>query len=215
MSFLNKLFLTKKDKELLQQFKNLKQKVHKEFEAEYKPLGDIADLIINASDNCRGAIKPLIKGSDDQAKLSSEMYIFFEFIYFFMHVTLRVAKSKLNDQQLEKLMEYLVLLIPKTAIITFIGHWPEDYKSKATSEFIDNLNKAELEYSEAKEFYSENGPFDRTSLFPMLTHNICDLLKESPPSNVYLTVIECSFKEFQKMNIEEKIDSFIEGFINK
>ena len=80
--------------------------------------------IVQAATNCRDATKGLIQASTEKDRIEREIYIFYEFIDSFMHMTLREAFVALNTIQMEKLQGYLGPLISSTAKIrtSLTGH---------------------------------------------------------------------------------------------
>ena len=172
---------------------------------EYKPLGDICMAIIKASNNCLETIKKFIEGTNYKEKQELEIYLFYEFIYFFMHLTNRIAFSEMNSQQIIRLQKYIGPIITETAVNSFFNHWPEDYKSKMISEFYVNINKAEFEYSESKELLSKEKQFTSNSLFSILARNINDLLKNSINPAIMTAVLIITTKEFSEMKLTELI----------
>ena len=172
---------------------------------EYKPLGDISLAIIKSAHNCFETIKQLIETTNNKEKQELEIYLFYELIYFFMHLTNRIAFLELNSQQIRKLQEYIGPIITETAIDSFFKHWPEDLKSKMYSEFYENINKAEYEYSESKELISNEKPFTSNSLFSMLSRNIAELLEKPFNIATFTIIFSTTTKEFSEMKLAELI----------
>ncbi len=75
-----------------------------------------------------------------------EMYAFNEYIFFFWFVTRLELGSRLNEESLEKVNDYLEQLIPNVAIDAHMGHWPKELKQKIVEEFKRNFGRAEAEY---------------------------------------------------------------------
>src|SRR6266496_5920222 len=90
--------------------------IKKQVQAETKPLGDIGLAIVQGATSCRDVAKPLIQAPTEKDRIQREIYIFYEFIYFFMHLTIRQAFAILSTPQMEKLQGYLGPLISSTAI---------------------------------------------------------------------------------------------------
>ena len=78
---------------------------------ETKPLGDIGLAIVQASQTCWKTLKPEINVANTKEKQRAEVSIFYEFLYFFMHLTMRSAFSRLTEQQIKRLQGYLGPLI--------------------------------------------------------------------------------------------------------
>jgi hypothetical protein len=176
--------------------------IEKQIQIENKPLGEIGVAIVQAATNCRDAAKASI--------LEREIYIFYEFIYFFMHMTLRQAFGVLNATQMEKLQSYLGPLISSTAIDSYFAHWPDDLKQKMTNDFYEKLNESEMEYSESTKL---DNPFlegeERSAarlkkLFIKVASNIASLAvddDENAPDVIQL-VIKTTLDEWDKMRLD-------------
>jgi len=161
--------------------------------------------IITASNNCDKAIQPLINSKNDKEKQELYIYVFYEFVYFFLHLTLRESFSKLKSQQLQKLQIYLGPKIVETVVDAFFKHWPEDLKSKISSDFYKNLNNAEIEYSKSKELYSEKNPLTSESLFSKLARNVAELCGSSMNPVTIFSVLSVSLEEFKGMKLDQLI----------
>jgi hypothetical protein len=90
--------------------------------------------------------------------------IFYEFVYFYIHLTMRQASLVMTIEQMRKLQEYLVNFFVTTALDAFFMHWPHESKEKITDIFYFCLNKANIEYTSAKEIISKNGEFSENTL---------------------------------------------------
>ncbi|PYJ35969.1 MAG: hypothetical protein DME88_00270 [Verrucomicrobia bacterium] len=121
--------------------------IEEQLQAETKPLGDISLAVVRAATNCRDATKPFIKAPTEDKRIECEILIFYEFIYFFLHMTMRQAFAVLTESQIQALQACLGPLISSTAIDSYFAHWPQDLKGKITGEFYEKLNRAEVEYS--------------------------------------------------------------------
>ena len=146
----------------------------------YGPLGRLSMSIVCAADSAHKELAPIL-GISIQAEPSEErIYIFYEFLYFFSHLTLRSAIiTGLTESQIKKLQGFLGPLLASTAIDSFFRHWPEDLKEKLIDEFYAKLNDAEIEYSECDEVMSEDHPFDSKTIFGKLANNV-SILHERP-----------------------------------
>ncbi|HEX7411282.1 MAG TPA: hypothetical protein VF298_03995, partial [Bacteroidales bacterium] len=167
--------------------------------------GDICIAIINASNNCYNSIKPFLDIPNDKEGQLHHVLIYYEFIYFFMHMTNRVAFSEMNTLQHRKLQDFIGPIIASTAIETFSSHWPDELKSRMISEFYENLNTAELQYSESKELWSEGKPFSGNSLFLMLARNVTRETANNENPVTLMTVLNVSVTEFSKMKLTKLI----------
>lgn len=177
MSIFDKIFGSNEERRIKGQF----EEIRKDVEKTYKPCAKIAEEIIRSSQNCLLKTKEYINCENEKDRIPTEMIIFHEYIYFFMHMTLRAAFDKMESQQIEKLQEYLGPIITGTAIDSYLGHWPQDIKDKLTNNFIDGLNDAELEYAAAKRLATKGSPFDSETIIFILGKRIAD--DANSPSN--------------------------------
>lgn len=153
-----------------------------------EPLGNLAIAIIKASHDCSEQIKSMLNVSDEKERKEAEVLVFYEFVYFFMHMTMRSAFAQMSEQQIAELQEYLGPLISSTAVDSFFAHWPEDMKEKIRDEFYQKLNDAELEYSRCKDLLSGRNPFTGDSIFSKLARNIAGLSGNSM-NPAFLTLV--------------------------
>ncbi len=202
MRIFSHLFASSKEREI----KKLLTETQKRVEKEYKPLGEVGRAIIQASTNCRDAVKELIDAPTEKDRLEREVYVFYEFVYFYMHLTMRDAFVQLAEPQIRKLQSYLGPLISSVAIDSYFAHWPHELKQKMTSEFYDNLNDAESEYTEATKFDSrEQGKHRLTqklqALFMKLGSNVSNLSGHGEDSAVIMAVAHAAINEWERMGL--------------
>jgi hypothetical protein len=207
MSIISKLFSSRD----LRKARRIIRVAEAEVQKTTKPLGEVSLAIIRASHTCSEAYKPLIQFADghvadDKEKQLAEIYVFYEFIYFFMHLTMRSALAQqLTEQQIGKMQSYLVPVISSTAVDSFCAHWHEDLKEKMRSEFITKLNNAELEYSTCKEFLSTDFPFTGNSLFARLARSVADLSGNSMNPGALDFIQGAAVDAFTTMNIHSLV----------
>ena len=68
-------------------------------------LKNISLSIILASHTCKEDILPMLNRSDEKEKTDIHIHVFYEFIYFFMHMTLRMAFGNLTEEQIKKMQD--------------------------------------------------------------------------------------------------------------
>jgi len=120
-----------------------------------KPVFDLEQGIILASVQCGEEIKsslsklPLanygLPADQKQFEISTE------FLFFFLHFTGRQAYSRLPQAKANKLLQTIGEYVLSSVVDVFIGHWPDDLKTRIRSEIYSNLNQAEQEYANCKE----------------------------------------------------------------
>jgi hypothetical protein len=140
--------------------------------------------------------------------LEREAFVFYEFIYFFMHLTMRHASTQLAESQLRTLQRYLGPLISSVAIDSYFAHWPDDLKQKMTSEFYDKLNEAESEYTECTQAGSLGQGEDSVrrklrALFMKLGSNISSLSGRAEKELAVITPVALvAISEWKRMRLD-------------
>jgi hypothetical protein len=206
MSIFSKFFGNSKEYEI----KKLLYETQRQVEKEYKPMGDIGRAIIQASVNCRDAVEALIEVPTEKDRQEREIFMFYEFIYFYMHLTMRHAFVQLTEAQTKKLQNYLGPLLSSIAIDSYFAHWPEELKHKMTGEFYEKLNEAELEYTECTQFDSSVQGEKRLTeklqaLFMKLASNVSELAVDRKDIAIVTPVTEIAINEWEKMQLDSLI----------
>jgi len=111
-----------------------------------KSINEISKAIITASLVGSECVKPLIKLSDEEKKFA-EVYVIYEFLYFFVHIAMRSAVSLLTSEQIKKLQDLLGPVIVATTVNTFFQHEYKEMMTKMERQFYENMNNAHVEYS--------------------------------------------------------------------
>jgi hypothetical protein len=210
MPIFSKLFGSSKRREV----KNIFAETNKQVQEEYKPLGELGKAIIQASVNCHDVAKRLINAPSEKERQQREIFVFYEFIYFYIHLTLRHAFGNLTKEQTQKLQDYLGPLISSVAIDSYFAHWPEHLKEKMTDEFYQKLNDAELEYSECTDriqFDSSKEKQERIkdifkALFLKLSFNVANLVCNDENNLALIApVMEVAMNEWIRMRLDKLI----------
>jgi len=200
MSFISKIFGAKR--------RNLaNKKTEQDVQRQLKPLGDIGMAIVQGSQKCSQGMKQMFKVPEGLDKSSPqnypEIWVFYEFLYFFMHMTMRLASRRLREGQIQQLQNFLGPLLSSTAVDSFCRHWPDERKAKLRSEFYTNLNAAEIEYSKAKEFISKDPSMSGEASCSILARNVAEASgnKMTPP--VLIAVIRSVTDAYAEMNLDK------------
>lgn len=179
----------------------------KHVEQEYGPMGKVGIAVMRAATNSRDAIKGQLLVPTESKRSEIEVHAFWEFVYFYMHMTMRAAAAQLTNERIEKLQGYLGPLVSSVAIDSYCAHWPDDLKRRMTAEFFENLNNAELEYSHRAKAAStspgEEGARERMrALFMSLALNISKLVCDGHADIVVITAIfDNALKEWAAMDL--------------
>ncbi len=164
--------------------------------------------IIKASFKCKEEICAMLNISDDKEETEIEIHIFYEFIYFFMHMSMRKAFDNLTENQIKQMQDFIGPIVSSTAVDSFFKPWPSDLKEKIQSEFYEKLNDAEIEYSTCKELFSKGKPLTGNSLFSKLAQNISNLIEDNNNLAILMTVLDVSMREFTNMKLDVLISNF-------
>jgi hypothetical protein len=143
----------------------------------HRPIGDLALAIVSAGWKCSQSVKPHLRPVNEFAEHPEvqEVYVFYEFLYFFLHLMNRQAHSRLGPDRVAKLQGAVEPLIVPAAVDTFFAHWPEKFKSGIERNFFEKLNDAEMEYASCKLLFPEKRPIDDTAMCSRLAMNVSNL----------------------------------------
>src|ERR1700739_1634177 len=99
-----------------------------------RPLAELDLSIVTAADTCAKRVKPYLRPNPDLDAGHPELqvgyiYVFYEFLYFFLHMMNREAYQRLGPDKVAKLQERVGPSIRAVAADMFFGHWPEKFKS--------------------------------------------------------------------------------------
>lgn len=160
------------------------------------PFRALGLAIIQAADQCRERMKPF-----DTTDI--EMYVFYEFLYFFMHMTDRAADSQgFTNEQIEKLQQGVYPDVITAAIDSFMLHWAEELKARFRSEFYDNLNSAEIEYSTSKELMSKEWkPLSGQSLLAKLSRKVAAKMDKGHNPEVLMQATRVALEKLKEADL--------------
>ncbi len=102
---------------------------------------------------------------------TSSVLVLYEFLFFFLHLTMRAASSRASRPNVEMLQRYLAPLVASTAVDSACPGRSETLKARIRDEFYENMNHAELEYSTATQLCPDKNRLTGNSLFSMLARN--------------------------------------------
>src|SRR5271170_8343386 len=86
---------------------------------ELRPLSSLGLAIIKASTNCRDGIKSLIKAPAEKERMNAEIFAFHEFVYFFMHLTMRNAVTVMSAAEIKHLQAQLGPLVASVTVDSY------------------------------------------------------------------------------------------------
>lgn len=176
----------------------------------FRPLGAITLAIVQASTNCRDAAKKFCADEDTSENHEKEVYLFFEFIYFFMHMTLRKCFRRVPQSRLRLLQDFLLAMVPATAIDSYFAHWPDKLRNDLTDEFIKRLDEAEVEYGTC----TPDGDVSR--ILALLADNVVEILgREKTDVSSLRGLFETVVNELEGMGLNGHILDFEQLTISK
>jgi len=177
------------------------------FKKDKSAIGELSNVIFKTSIECAEALKNYLNFSTEKEKQEKWVYVLFEFIYFFMHMTNRLSFSKLGNEQRIKLQGELAPVVIDPTIKSLFDHWPKNLKEGIKNEFYEKLNDAEIEYSDCKELLSKDNPFSDNALFSKLAKNVAELSGHSNNPEMLIQIITLSVDAWKNMRLEELVDA--------
>lgn len=138
----------------------------------YKPIGDLALSIVNATSECMREIKLFLPQSSDHQQLAEKMMVTFEFAGFFLHLLNRQAYKSFDLDARTKIQGVIIPIVYPVIVDLFIGNWPEKYKLNIKDDFIAQINDAEFHYAQCQKLITQSEKFDENVLIPTLSQRI-------------------------------------------
>jgi len=203
MDILSKLFGNPMERHAKHRLKETKNEV----ERTTRPLAAISMAIVKGSDFCFQGTKSFIDNPDQKERQVLEIYLWYEYLFFFLHLTMRSAFVRLNEEQTKDLEQYVCPVVVTTAIDTFCEHWPEEVKQGLRAEFYERLNKAEVDYSSAKELMSPSErTFSEDSVISKLAMRVHKVISNSTVPIVFLTVVNIAARAVVDIKLDALVD---------
>jgi len=182
-------------------------------EKQLKPLSDLVWAIVNASTHCRDGIKDFIDAPNDTKRIQIEMIAFYEFLYFYLHMTMRYAFAMMSDVEMDHLRTQLGAFVTAVAVDSYYEHWPDENKRGMAQDFYRNLEIADHQYAECARFDPSDPPEGRFAqtmekLFKCLGEQISSAIgKEGNfPCAVYVSGI--AIPEWSQIDFTQLIEDF-------
>lgn len=212
----SKIYGKSKDPDQDQVFKDIQRQVINDF----IPLEQLGLAIVAASTNCRDKFNSKNR-NHLKDRTRQEILIFREFMYFFIHISLRQASWYLSDSAVCYIKGYLIQLLSSAVIDSYFVYWPSDLKEKMTSEFYEKVNDTEKEYTVCdKEAISadrvKRSKELASALLRRLGRNISSLILDND-SNIDMisNVAIFTLREWKKMELPRLINQIRQVNWNK
>jgi hypothetical protein len=182
-----------------------------------QPVREISLSIMAAAVVIRDALKKFTKREppDEDVGVSIEIAVFYESIFFFRHLTRRIACHKLTRSQLNRFDSCLDPLLAVTAISSYYNvcseRFPQDLKDRAIDDYYDSLNNTELELTGCTESDSVKDGKERWeeimhALLIQIVKSISSLLSENQEySAKVMLVMDHGIAQFFDSNLANTI----------
>ncbi len=202
MSLFDKLFGTPEQRKLRRLIKDTRAEV----DATYGPLYRLEIAIVSSTVSAQQNLAQVFGFSIEGQPLEPQILMFYEFLYFFSHLTLRTAVAKgFTGPQIKKLQGILGPSLASTAVDSFFRHWPEDLKTNIRNEFYAKLNDAEVEYSNCRGLLSPDDLLSRDTLIGRLAGNAAALWKRDSDELAKRAVASAATQAFRAMQLDELV----------
>ena len=180
------------------------QQGEQDFSLRMQPLEALCSSIVSATDKC----SRIVTGRRDGAVASAaDVFVFYEFLYFFLHLTMREAfELRFEPAKVEKLRAYLGPPMAAVVVDSFCGHWPEDRKSKLRSDFFDDLNAAEIEYAKCEPvLMSRDAPLTGNTLLAKLARRVAELAGHPHNPETMIVALSAAVDAIGEARLNERV----------
>ena len=178
-------------------------KLHPDARSVPSPIVDLARAILDASEYCSFRVQPFLNFPEASLNRSRFICVTFEFSYFFMHMMNRHALEKLGHARMASLQSRISPLLVSSVLESFYGDRSESDKVEIRAVFYDNLNRAELGYSNCKELISSQDPFSKEALLSRLAWHVANLCPDPCNKPLILGVIDSAFEKWREISFDE------------
>lgn len=177
------------------------------------PLAALGQAIILTSQKCRDGVKPWIVASDQKGRRRMEMFVFYEFVYFFMHLTMRHAFIVMTDTEKKLLEKHLVRMVASVSVEGSWEHLPEDFRTRLIAEFCANLQAAEFQYATCApgDIFSDSKAEEQRNfraLFMTLGDNVALSMGRKDDGEFKSETMTIAAEQFGKLNLLESLQNF-------
>lgn len=169
----------------------------------FEPLGIICVEIIQAATRCRDSAKTLFLIDDSTETLEGEIASFLEFIYIFAHIALRKAFGNMSQSRLRLLQDFMLAMIPVSAIDVYFYHLPQTQQADLEDDFIVQLDKAEVEYGNC------TPTWNLTQILSVLSKRLREVFpKDRATDRIISRIVGNVAHEIEHMRLDTPVWSF-------
>jgi hypothetical protein len=182
------------------------------FKKQSSRISDLACAIVDVSYKCGQEFKESIDekfGKDSKEAMSSWAQVQYEFLFFYTHLAMRSALSKLGNDKRIKLQDLLGPILVNSTTEAWFGHWPEKLKSGIRNDFFTNLNRAEFEYAQYKGLSPAPGQSPKGTLLWELGKNIARLSGYENNPEVVMSCVETVAEHFKDLKKIENLVAYV------
>ena len=202
MNIFRRLFGTRESRDMKRLFDETRANV----KSTYGPILNVGQAIVLAMDSTQQDLAPVLGISSQSVPSEQQIELCYELLYFYSHLTLRHAVAGgLSEPQISKLQGYFIPHVAFVAVNAFFSQQPEDKKKKIESSFISDLNSAEIEYSQCNAVWSEEAPFNPTTIFGRLAKTVATLWNRPSDLILMTSVTFATMKAYRTMQLDNKI----------
>lgn len=179
----------------------------KSFKNEKSSIVELSSAIFKNSTVCAEALKEYVNDSTEEERLKIRMYMTLEFIYFWMHITNRIAFAVLGNDLRVKLQKELGLLVIEPTVESFFGHWTDKLKQGLLMDIFEKLNDSEIQYSNCKAIKPKDNSFPYKALFSKLAINVAGVSGQPNNLEMLIHINTISLDAFKNMRLKELVDA--------
>lgn len=198
---------------------NLLQKVfskaNRVAELQGHPLEELSRALLTAIIRCHDAVisSGLIQAPSDKERKRTEVFIFWEFVFFFWWITANCfAPDRLTPLQRARLLEWFDGTVVPISIDVYCDDWGENLKDRMRKDFREALAEAACGYANVTEQggTAEAGP----NVYGRLAFNILQLCgRQQRDVENAKAVGQMAVAEVQKMNLPTLLENVRRGMI--
>lgn len=132
-----------------------------------KFLNLLIKTLIDISYHCGHIFKNLADGQTE-----TWIYVQYEFLFFFTHLTMLNASSILGKEKKENFKEVLYPLLKNKTTKDWLAGMAEEIRTEITNNFLDRIKLAEKNYSDCTDIFPDESESPDECLFTRLIKNV-------------------------------------------